>query len=35
MVITEDGAAWAMPAADKKDAQATADALKEFLGLKG
>jgi hypothetical protein len=34
MLITKDGAAWAVPATDKKDAQATAAALKEFLGLK-
>lgn len=35
MLITKDGAAWAVPATDKKDAQATAATLKEFLGLKG
>ncbi len=34
MLVTRDGAAWALPAADKKDAQATAAALKEFVGLK-
>lgn len=35
MLITKDGAAWAVPAADKKDAQAIAATLKEFLGLRG
>ena len=35
MLITKEGAAWAVPAADKKDAAATAATLKEFLGLKG
>jgi len=35
MLITKDGSAWAVPAADKKDAQATAATLKEFLGLRG
>jgi hypothetical protein len=34
MLISRAGAAWALPAADKKDAEATATALREFLGLK-
>jgi hypothetical protein len=34
MLITRGGAAWALPAADKKDAQATAAAMREFLGLR-
>jgi len=34
MLITKSGAAWAVPASDKKDAQATAATLKEFLGLR-
>jgi hypothetical protein len=33
MLITRSGAAWALPAADKKDAEATAAALRGFLGL--
>jgi hypothetical protein len=32
MLITKAGAAWALPAADKKDAEATAAAIKGFLG---
>lgn len=35
MLVTREGAAWALPAADKKDAQTNAAALQEFLGLKG
>lgn len=35
MLVTKAGAAWALPAADKKDAQATAATMREFLGLKG
>ena len=35
MLITKEGAAWAIPVTDKKDAQTTAATLKEFLGLKG
>jgi hypothetical protein len=34
MLITRGGAAWALPAADKKDAQTTAAAMREFLGLR-
>jgi hypothetical protein len=34
MLITRAGAAWALPAADKKDAQATATTMREFLGLR-
>lgn len=34
MLIARSGAAWALPAADKKDAQATADTVRDFLGLK-
>jgi hypothetical protein len=33
MVVTRAGAAWALGAADKKDAEATAAAIREFLGL--
>ncbi len=33
MLITKAGAAWALPAADKKDAEATAVAMRGFLGL--
>ena len=35
MLITRAGAAWALPAADKKDAEQTAVAMKGFLGLLG
>jgi hypothetical protein len=31
MLITSGGAAWAVPASDKKDAEATAAALREWL----
>ena len=34
MLVTRGGAAWALPAADKKDAEATAAAMRGFLGLK-
>jgi hypothetical protein len=34
MLVTRAGAAWALPAADKKDAEATAVRIREFLGLK-
>jgi hypothetical protein len=34
MLVTRVGAAWALPAADKKDAEATAVAIRNFLGLK-
>ena len=33
MLVMRTGAAWAFPAADKKDAQASADAARRFLGL--
>ncbi len=33
MLVTRAGAAWALPAADKKDAEATAVAMRGFLGL--
>jgi hypothetical protein len=33
MLIMRTGAGWAFPAADKKDAQASADAARQFLGL--
>ena len=33
MLVLHSGTGWAFPAADKKDAQANADALREFLGL--
>jgi hypothetical protein len=34
MLVTRAGAAWALPASDKKDAQATVTAVREFLGLR-
>jgi hypothetical protein len=34
MLITRDGAAWAVPALDKKEAATTAATLKEFVGLR-
>jgi hypothetical protein len=34
MLVSRAGAAWALPAADKKDADKTAAAMREFLGLK-
>jgi hypothetical protein len=34
MIITRAGAAWALPASDRKDAEATATAIGDFLGLK-
>ena len=34
MLVTRAGAAWALPAADRKDAEATAAAMREFLGLR-
>ena len=34
MLVTRAGAAWALPAADKKDAETTASALRDFLGLR-
>ena len=33
MLITRAGAAWALPAADKRDAEATAVTMKQYLGL--
>ena len=33
MLVTRAGAAWALPAADKKDAETTAVAMRGFLGL--
>ncbi|HEY0567168.1 MAG TPA: hypothetical protein VGD13_03415 [Xanthobacteraceae bacterium] len=33
MLVMRTGAAWAFPSADKKDAQASADALRGFLGF--
>ena len=35
MLITRAGAGWALPAADKKEAQANASAIRGFLGLAG
>jgi hypothetical protein len=34
MLVMRTGAGWAFPCSDKKDAQATADAIREFLGLR-
>lgn len=34
MFVMRDGAGWALPAADKKDAVATTAAVREFLGLR-
>ena len=33
MLVMRTGAGWAFPCSDKKDAQATADAICDFLGL--
>jgi hypothetical protein len=33
MLVMRTGAGWAFPCSDKKDAQATADAIREFLAL--
>jgi hypothetical protein len=33
MLVMRAGAAWALPAADKKDAEQTAGAMRGFLGL--
>ena len=33
MVVMRTGAAWALPAVDKQDAQRKATALRDFLGL--
>jgi hypothetical protein len=35
MLVSRAGAGWALPAADRKDAAATAQRLREFLGLPG
>jgi hypothetical protein len=35
MLTTRAGAGWALPATDKKDAQANAAAIRAFLGLAG
>jgi hypothetical protein len=35
MLITRAGAGWALPAADKKEAQANVAAIRNFLGLTG
>jgi hypothetical protein len=34
MLVTRAGTGWALPAADKNDAEATAVAIRDFLGLK-
>jgi hypothetical protein len=34
MLISRAGEGWALPANDKKDAEATARQIKEFLGLR-
>jgi hypothetical protein len=33
MLIIRSGVGWALPASDKKDAQANADAIRAFVGL--
>ena len=33
MLVMRAGDGWALPAADKKDAEASAKAVREFLGL--
>ena len=33
MLVMRTGAGWAFPCSDKKDAQANADAIRDFLGL--
>ena len=33
MVVLRSGAGWALPASDKKDAQTTATAIRNFVGL--
>lgn len=35
MLTTRAGAGWALPAADKKEAQTNAAAIRSFLGLSG
>ena len=34
MLVTRAGAAWALPAADKKDAENTAAVMRDFLGVR-
>lgn len=34
MLLTRDGIGWALPAADKKEAQANASAMRQFLGMR-
>ncbi len=33
MLVMREGAAWAMPAADRTDAESTAGTVRDFLGL--
>ena len=33
MLVMRTGVGWAFPCSDKKDAQANADAIREFIGL--
>jgi hypothetical protein len=33
VLVTRAGAAWALPATDRKEAETTAAAMREFLGL--
>jgi hypothetical protein len=35
MLVLRSGTGWALPASDKKDAQANADAIREFVGVPG
>jgi hypothetical protein len=35
MLVMRSGTGWALPASDKKDAQTTADVLRQFVGLAG
>jgi hypothetical protein len=35
MVVMRSGEGWAMPAADKKDAEASAAAIRTFVGAAG
>ena len=35
MLVLRSGIGWALPASDKKDAQASADALRTFVGVSG
>lgn len=34
MLVTRSGTGWALPAADKNEAQANAAAMRDFLGMK-